>query len=295
MTKSGLKEWLAVIDEYLGRRSPVQLTLLALTLVALVGGLDHLTGYELSFSIFYLLPIILATWYGRRRIGLLLSLISAAVWLLVDYTSGHLSSHWIFPAWNATVRLGFFLVTTHLLDELKTHLRLEQALSRTDGLTQVLNTRAFRDVSHRLLQLAARHGHPAALGYIDIDNFKAVNDQGGHSDGDRALEMVAATLSRSVRDSDVVARLGGDEFGILMPEIAVSSARMVFSRIHGELSKEAAGGGWPIGFSIGVALFHKVCFSSDEALEIADQLMYRAKSTGKNTIVFEEFDEIELP
>ncbi len=294
INKSGLNEWLAASDSYLDRMSPARLTVVGLALIALVGLLDHLSGFELSFSIFYLPPIVLGTWYGRRWTGLVLSLASAMVWLLVDFTSGHLSSHWMIPGWNAVVRLGFFLVTTYLLDELKTHLRREQALSRTDSLTKVLNPRAFRDISERLLQLAARHGHQTALGFIDIDNFKAVNDFGGHAEGDRALEMVAAALTRSVRGSDVVARLGGDEFVVLMPEITLHSARVAFARIHRELTLEAATGCWPIGFSIGVVLFHRVRFSGDEAVDMADRLMYRAKSAGKNTIVYEEVDGTQL-
>ncbi|HVT45156.1 MAG TPA: GGDEF domain-containing protein [Thermoanaerobaculia bacterium] len=263
------------------------MTALGLVLVGLVGTMDHVTGYELSFSIFYLLPIALVSWYSHRGIGLLLSGVCALVWLLADYTAGRSYSHWLLPFWNATVRLGFFTLTTHLLSELKKHLRYEETLARTDQLTLMLNGRAFRTDSSRLLRLAARHRHPVTLGYIDLDHFKAVNDERGHSEGDAVLQSVAATLARCVRDTDVVGRLGGDEFGILMPEIDDAGAQAAFARIHGELSETARDRGWPIGFSIGVAVFPCAPATIDEALRVADSLMYRMKREGKNGVVCE--------
>lgn len=279
---------LTVLNRSLSRRSAAQVTALGFALVGLVGTIDHLTGYELSFSIFYLLPIVLVTWFVKQRTGFILCGTSAIVWLLVDHTSGHIYSHPMIPIWNAAVRLGFFLVTAYLLGELKTRLRHEEALSKTDHLTQVSNARAFKEVSHRLLQLAVRHRHPAVLGYIDFDNFKAVNDGSGHSEGDRVLQTVASILTRSVRGTDVLGRLGGDEFAVLMPEIGYAAAQTAFARIHQELVEEAAARGWPVGFSIGVAVFPSVPSTIDEALKIAEALMYRAKKAGKNMVIYEE-------
>jgi diguanylate cyclase (GGDEF)-like protein len=284
---------LTVLRIFLNRMSPGQATALALALVGLVGVLDGLTGNELSFSIFYLLPIMLVTWYAQKGSGYLLCGISAAVWLLVDYTSGHIFTHWMIPVWNAFVRLGFFLMITYLLSELKDHLRFEESLAKTDDLTQVLNARAFKDVSGRLFHLAARHHHPIVLGYIDLDNFKGVNDRFGHSEGDHVLQTVARTLTQNVRATDVVGRLGGDEFAVLMTEINFDGAQVVFARIHEELVQDAADRDWPIGFSIGVAVFPKTPPSIDEALNIADHLMYRVKQGGKNNIIFEEQTGIE--
>jgi diguanylate cyclase (GGDEF)-like protein len=279
---------LTILSRLLNRMSPGQVTALGLALVGLVGAADVLTGNELGFSIFYLLPIMLVTWYAQKWIGINLCVISAMVWLFVDYTSGHVLSSWMIPVWNAMVRLGFFLLITYLLSELKDHLRLEEILAKIDDLTQVLNARAFKDISYRLFQLAARHYHPTVLGYIDLDNFKAVNDGLGHSEGDRVLQTVASTLTQCVRATDVVGRLGGDEFAILMPEISYAGAQVVFARIHEALVQDAADRGWPIGFSIGVAVFPKGPPTIDEALKIADHLMYRVKQGGKNNILYEE-------
>jgi diguanylate cyclase (GGDEF)-like protein len=284
---------LTILRRLLNRINPGQVTALGLALVGLVGSIDLLTGNELSFSIFYLLPIMLVTWYAQKWAGNILCGISAIVWLFVDYASGHVFSYWMIPVWNAMVRLGFFLMITYLLSELKNHLRLEETLAKTDDLTQVLNTRAFKDISGKLFQLASRHYHSITLGYIDLDNFKAVNDRLGHSEGDRVLKTVARTLTRSVRATDVVGRLGGDEFAVLMPEISYAGAQVVFARIHEELAQDATDHGWPIGYSIGVAVFPKNPPTIDEALKLADHLMYRVKQEGKNDVIYEEQTGIE--
>ncbi|MGH8744625.1 MAG: GGDEF domain-containing protein [Burkholderiales bacterium] len=214
--------------------------------------------------------------------------VSAVVWLVADYTAGHPYSNELIPIWNAGVRFGIFLLTSYLLIELKTHLMHEQTLAKSDGLTGVLNVRAFKDVSRNLLELAARYHRPAVLGYIDIDDFKAVNDTSGHSEGDRVLKAVANVLTRYIRATDVVGRVGGDEFAILLPETDYAGAQMMFGRIREGLVQVGIDGGWLIGFSIGVAVFPGVSSTIDEALMIADRLMYRVKKDGKNNVIYEE-------
>ena len=128
-----------------------------------------------------------------------------------------------------------------------------------------------------------------AVSYTPLDVYKRqVNDTSGHSEGDRVLKNVANALTGSVRTTDVVGRLGGDEFAILLPEADYADAQTMFRRVRDELARESADNGWPIGFSIGVAVFPRVPSSIDEAMKIADQLMYRVKTAGKNGIVYEE-------
>lgn len=279
---------LTALKKYLDGRSSAQVIALGLLVVASVGALDHLTGYEFSFSIFYLLPIVLVTWYTQKWVGFFFCGLSALIWLFVDYTSGQTYSNGLIPFWNSGVRLGFFLVTSHLLVQFKTSLRHEQVLAKTDGLTGVLNARAFKDLSRHLFMSAARYRRPTVLGYIDIDNFKAVNDASGHTEGDRILKTVANTLTRCVRATDVVGRLGGDEFVILLPEATFADAQKVFGNIREALMQDCADVDPPIGLSIGVAVFSGVSSTIDEALKIADRLMYRVKKAGKNSIIYEE-------
>jgi diguanylate cyclase (GGDEF)-like protein len=278
---------LTVLNGSLKDRSPAALAVLGFGLIGLIGTVDFLTGYELSFSIFYLAPIALVTWFANRRIGFLLCGSSAVVWYFVDSASGHTYSLRIIAIWNAIVRLGFFAITAYLLGELKTHMTTQEALSKTDDLTQILNSRAFKEIANRIFPLAARHQHPTVLAYLDIDDFKTVNDRWGHSEGDRVLKAMAKTLSASLRSTDIVARMGGDEFAVLMPETGYAAAQLAVSRLHQALGQLAAIHQWPIGFSIGVAVFPTVPPSIDDAVKVADGLMYRAKRSGKDQIIYE--------
>jgi diguanylate cyclase (GGDEF)-like protein len=282
---------LTEINRSLSARSPAALAVLSALLVAGIGVIDFLTGYELSFSLFYTIPVAIVSWYVGRRVGLLLCVLSALTWLLVDSASGHQYSHPAIPLWNASVRLGFFVIISYLLYRLRSSVDVQVSLARLDGLTGLLNARTFRRRCEALFALAQRHGHPLVLGYIDLDNFKAVNDRFGHSVGDQVLKAVAGTVSSRLRISDLGARLGGDEFAILLPETDLVGARTFFTGLHRNLVAQAASNHWPVGFSIGVAVFRSSAATPDDAIGLADGLMYRIKQSGKNDIVFEEFTE----
>lgn len=278
---------LNALKSFLDGRSPALVIALGLALMALIGTMDQLTGSEVSLKVFYLLPIVFVTWYARQRAGYFFCVLCAMVSVLIDY-AGHSYNSALIPVLNLAGRLGFYLLSSYVLVRLKTSLNNEKALARTDGLTGLLNARAFTDLSRHLIELAARYNHPAVLAYIDIDDFKAVNDTLGHSEGDRVLKTVANTLTRCVRATDVVGRLGGDEFAVFLPETDYAGAQQLFGKIREELPRDSAGGGRHVGFSIGVAVFSRVPSTIDEALKIADQLMYRVKKAGKNNMTYEE-------
>lgn len=281
---------LKAVHRFLSAQSPTRISLGALTLVAVIGATDHVTGYELSASIFYLLPIAVTTWYVGHRPGVALCFVCAATWLLVDYTSGHAYSYFAIPFWNVGVRLGLFLIVAHLLFNLRSALAYQELLAQQDGLTGITNARTFRQRYELLAHLAIRHGRPLTLGYIDLNGFKGINDALGHAVGDRVLRTVAAELARRLRTSDIVGRLGGDEFAVLLTETDRNGARTLFADIRERLLAVAARNRWPVGFSIGVAVFQPPPESVEEALKHADALMYKAKRSGKNGIEFEEYN-----
>jgi len=265
------------------------ITGLCLAMVLVFGVIDHATGRDLSFSIFYVLPVTAACWYGNKRQGVAVALISAAVWLMVDLNSGHAYSYAIVPFWNAAVRLGFFAIILNLLAALRRLLRREEAAARMDTLTAVWNTRGFMDNAQGLWALAQRHQHTTAVAYVDLDNFKAVNDARGHAEGDAVLRDVAGAMVRSVRTSDVVGRLGGDEFAILLPETSCDGAACVITKLRGEILRLAEAREWPITPSIGVVVLCAPYPTLQEALKLADGLMYRVKQGGKNSMLIEPF------
>jgi diguanylate cyclase (GGDEF)-like protein len=281
---------LSRIDAFLKNRSSFQVAAVSLVLTAAIAALDHTTGYELSFSIFYLVPIAFAAWYGNLRLGVFLSAVSAMTWLIVDRTAGHSYSQAIIAFWNAVVRFGFFTVTAALIAKVRLQLEKEKLMARLDRLTETMNVRAFQEEVHKLLDIAARYERPTVMGYIDLDSFKSVNDTFGHAEGDNVLRTVASIMSRSVRGTDIVGRMGGDEFAVFLPETTSSGAAVVFENLREKLLTEVKERVWPIGFSIGVAVFRTAPSSVNEAVRLADTLMYRVKKSGKNSILFEEFD-----
>jgi predicted signal transduction protein with EAL and GGDEF domain len=200
------------IKEYLYKQSKGHLIALGLAIVALVGAIDHLTGPELFVSIFYLFPIFLVTWLTERWIGVTISIASAITWLITDFTAGHIYAHPAIPYWNMGVRLSTFLIITFLLSAFKKGIEHEKELARTDSLTGVANRRYFFELADMEINRARRYKHPFTVVWIDLDNFKTVNDHFGHSTGDALLRSVANTLQKNIRATDIVARLGGDEF-----------------------------------------------------------------------------------
>jgi hypothetical protein len=144
------------LDPLFAGRHPAALAVVALAGIFALGWLDRATGFELSFSIFYLAPIALVAWYAGGHWTALVCVASAAMWLYSDLASGHVYSHRAIPVWNAFVRLGFFSISAGLLVTLRRHLRYEELLARRDALTGLLNARAFKEAARHELARAGR-------------------------------------------------------------------------------------------------------------------------------------------
>ncbi len=258
--------------------------LAGMILVLIIGLTDYATGEEISFSIFYLLPVAMTTWFVGRNTGLIIASVSAICWLAADLYAGHHYSHPAIPYWNMLVRFGFFLILLIVLSRLKIAYEHVKTLSSVDPLTGVLNGRAFQDRANAEIERARRYGHPFTVAYIDLDNFKAVNDRFGHSVGNTVLCKVADTASGNLRATDIVARLGGDEFALLFPETGEESARAVLSKLQDMVSGSMQANGWPVTLSIGAVTFRKPPDSVDRMVKTADELMYAVKHDGKSRI-----------
>jgi len=264
-------------------------TFIGFILVILMGYTDFRLGYFLSFSLFYLIPIILVTWFSGINCGILISVISAIVWFLADHMVQPDYPHFLIPYWNATVRLGFFLTVTILLAKLQITLSKEKQLARKDHLTNAWNRLAFYELAKIENARAERHNYPITLVYIDLDKFKSVNDQFGHSVGDELLVKVVNVIQDKIRASDILARFGGDEFTLLLPEVSSDSAFKLVNRIRKELLLAMQKRSWPVTFSIGMITFIKPASSINEMLKITDDLMYTVKRNFKNNILHEVY------
>lgn len=257
---------------------------LGVVLIFIVVLLDYLTGTEISFSIFYIAPIARVAWLAGRRWGVIFAGVAALLWYLADQAAGHEASHFLIPVWNGFVRMGLFLVTVEAAVRLHASLDRERALARIDPLTGLVNGRVFREVVAHELERAARYGHVVSIAYIDVDNFKWVNDNCGHQRGDALLGDLGPLLRSKLRRADTVARLGGDEFAVLMPETGAEAASVALEKVREALKRLAEREGLPVTLSVGVVEFARFPRDVDAVLHVADELMYRAKSEGKDRI-----------
>jgi diguanylate cyclase (GGDEF)-like protein/PAS domain S-box-containing protein len=158
-----------------------------------------------------------------------------------------------------------------------------------DALTDLPNRSLFRERLELDVKHAARTGFPLALLYIDLDGFKGVNDSLGHGAGDQLLQLVAARINASVRDTDTVARLGGDEFTVILTEVTVPAhidtlAGKILAALEQPFKLRATQ--VSISASIGIALYPADGATPDEMVRHADAAMYIAKHAGRNRYRF---------
>jgi diguanylate cyclase (GGDEF)-like protein len=251
-----------------------------------LGAVEYLTGWEWSFSSFYLLPISLVAWCVGSGWGLVVSVVCSLSWLAADLAAGHMYSNPVIPYWNMTVRLSTFVVVTYALAQLRKVLEREKNYARLDFLTGAANSRNFEEKAQAELQKARAGGYAIALAYIDLDNFKGINDTFGHSVGDQLLKLVAEIIKKNLREDDMVVRLGGDEFGVLLPMATENSVLVAMERMKAHFLDEVKKKKWTVSFSMGLVLFKKHPGSVDEMIKRADDLMYTVKNSGKNDIKF---------
>jgi len=165
-------------------------------------------------------------------------------------------------------------------------------LSETDALTGLLNRRGFDAHLARSMAAARIARRGGALLYVDLDNFKQVNDRHGHAQGDAALRAAAELLRRSVRAGDLVGRLGGDEFAIWLAEVDAQEARQRGEQLAltaSALQRFAPGSDKPVGFSVGIAMLRTDRPQSDShVMELADRAMYQVKHGAKGGVALIE-------
>jgi len=166
-------------------------------------------------------------------------------------------------------------------------------LATTDPLTALANRRGFLERSEIEHMRARRFHRPLCLLMIDADHFKRVNDTHGHEAGDLVLKSLAKSFLATLRETDMVARLGGEEFAVLLPETDLQGAAYAAERLRLRVAQGSVkfrGKAIKVTVSIGVTLVKNEPGGIEEALHAADELMYRAKSIGRNCIIAAEED-----
>ncbi|HSH57587.1 MAG TPA: EAL domain-containing protein [Halomonas sp.] len=207
----------------------------------------------------------------------------------------------VYPEWltigavrNAENELTHYVATLSDLTEYKAAQREIHQLAFFDPLTGLPNRRLLMDRLQGVQRDSERGDHFAALIFLDLDNFKRVNDTLGHHSGDQLLRQVAERLSSVIREADTLARLGGDEFALLLhdlgecPEEAAKSAEDVALKLLSALQAPQMLEGEPLVVtgSLGVTLFHDHDTNLDGILQQADTALFQAKAAGRDTMSF---------
>ncbi|MEP7183911.1 MAG: GGDEF domain-containing protein [Betaproteobacteria bacterium] len=267
------------------------LTVACFVAVAAVGVADYLTGNELTFSAFYLIPVAAVAWISGARIAVVASIFAAAIWFWAERASSRVNLSLFVYGWNFGVRLLFLLLVAVLLARVREMLERERELSATDALTGLPNARSLRTAAVLEIARSRRYGQPLSLAFIDVDDFKRVNDSAGHDAGDRVLKHVAAALRSRLRETDIVARYGGDEFIVLLPNADEVAARATAEKLMRAVGEAMRGSEWPVSVSVGAVTCASGQMTVENMLQSADRLMYEAKSAGKNRARFGTYRE----
>jgi diguanylate cyclase (GGDEF)-like protein len=274
------------IDIVFKRPNKIIIFLVSLALTAVLGVTDFITGYEVSFSFFYLIPITVAVFFADFTTALMISVLSAASWFVADVYSGHTYPQALIPVWNVTMRFLYFILHSFLLSRFIKLYEVCRLKSVTDALTHAVNAEFFYELTVRESEKSKRSRKPITLAYLDLDNFKSMNDTLGHHAGDVLLQALARLITENIRPSDVFGRLGGDEFALLLPETDRPAAETVLERLRDKVNREMETKDWRVTLSIGAITFWKTGLSVDEMVKRADDIMYLAKKSGKNRIEY---------
>jgi diguanylate cyclase (GGDEF)-like protein len=272
------------------------LALLAVAALAFVGLLDYVTGPWLSFALFYVVPVLAAAWWLGRGPALLAGLTAGIAWFEAE-AWGHRGEPTRTLLWNSMSRLVMLVAMAAMVVRIREDRRRlkemnarlsellhgAEKLARTDALTGLPNRRAFIERLSAELAHAKRNASPVCIAYIDIDNFKRLNDERGHVEGDQFLKRIAQAIRDTIRASDVAARLGGDEFAVLFTDAKRASVEPLAHRLLARMRTLGARyPGLDVGASVGMAWFESAPEGPEQLLDRADSAMYEAKSAGKH-------------
>jgi diguanylate cyclase (GGDEF)-like protein len=209
-----------------------------------------------------------------------MAFLAAAMRGIGDLTSERqFSAPWI-PWANVVTRFFTYTLVAFLAAQVRLQFEAEYERATHDPLTGLQNRRAFLQAGAEEVARSTRYSHSIAVIFLDLDEFKKLNDTRGHDSGDEALRRAAEALLSALRTSDRIARLGGDEFAVLLPEIGYDAALEAGRKAHAAMNT-ALERYPPVTVSAGVAWFESTDRLFPEMVKAADELMYEVKKSGK--------------
>ena len=253
----------------------------ALLLEAAIFWHDYMVSPFMSFELYYFAPIAITAWYVGRVPSYVLATLSSLTRAHLYGTLSQKDSQWLYAYDFLLDTLLFFLVA-YLILQFKRLVSELTKESQTDHLTGVNNRRHFFGAGAAELSRSFRYKYPLSLIYIDIDDFKRVNDSHGHARGDQLLADLGKAMREGLRAGDILGRIGGDEFAILLPHTNLEQAERFVQRMCIELEASVAPFDPPVTLSIGVAVYlGDKPLTIDDLMSKADKSMYAIKHATK--------------
>jgi diguanylate cyclase (GGDEF)-like protein len=256
--------------------------------MVIVGWADARTGPAIDMAVLYLPSIAAVAWYVGSRTGIAFAILATIASVATAWASAEPVDVQA-TVLNGAARLLLFLFAAAMTSMVARQTSRFSNLAREDPLTGIPNRRAFFEELDRALEWGRRYDTPIVLAYIDVDDFKKINDgDGGHAEGDTVLVTLAHALREGTRKVDLVARLGGDEFGLLLPGTDARQAERVIDHVLTLVRERMAQelNGRRVTMSVGVVAFAVPPSSADTAIALADASMYTVKQQGKNRVSF---------
>jgi diguanylate cyclase (GGDEF)-like protein len=255
----------------------------AIGVLVLLASIRVTSKADFAVTSLALIPVLLVTWVIGRSQGLLVAVLATATWFCADVFAdvSDLGS-WV-PWANAAVRLATYSLLAVLAAKVSQLLEWERESATRDELTGLANRRNFLRAGEFEVQRSRRYAHPVAIVFLDLDQFKGLNDSQGHAAGDAALRTTAQALLGVARTTDCVARLGGDEFAVLLPEVDREAARDAATRMSAAVDGALESAFPGVSASVGVAWFGNPAPPIAEMIKTADSLMYESKRHRRRT------------
>ena len=273
----------SVVQRLLKDHPKAPVLALGAVLLAAMGAVSWHSGSQVTLLPFFLIPVAMVAWELGRSAGVFLALAIAAAGMARDTLMSHDGGSVLIYG-DALARLGLLGAFSLLVSgfrQAREEARKERDLARTDPLTGAANRRRFEERAEWELRRARRHSRALTVAYLDIDDFKEINDTWGHRGGDALLKMMVDTLRKNLRDVDTLARLGGDEFALLLPDADEEFTRRILERVRDQLAKATTPVFGAVSFSDGAITFHSPPSQLDQVLDKVDSLMYRSKNNKK--------------
>jgi diguanylate cyclase (GGDEF)-like protein len=254
-------------------------TAAALAAVLTIGGVDAWDSPAIRLGTVYILPVLAASAWAIRHAGVLVAVTSVVVDAAASLAQGVTDPRVLLVM--GLLRLGVYLTCWGLVSTLQRDREHLRDLATTDYATAVYNLRGLTEQAAPVIERCARSGQPVSVLFLDVNDFKTINDRYGHAAGDTVLQVIGRQLRLAVRGHDLVARVGGDEFAVLLPGTDEAGALAVAANVASHLHDLVPPVPLPDGFRLGASIGH-VTRRGDlpglpRLLILADEAMYRAK------------------